>query len=251
MFEVPAAAAIPNLLLASLPRETYLKLLPGLSPVTLAFGDVLYEPEQAIRNVYFPSACLVSLLTIVEGHFALEVGMVGREGMVGSPLALGVAVSPVRALVQGGGPALRMNKAVFVSALRGSPPLQRGLDGYIHKLMGQISQTAGCNRFHDVEARLARWLLMTRDRVGAAEFPMTQRFLSHMLGVRRVGVSGAASAFQQRKLIEYRWGEIKILDHRGLEAAACSCYAAGAELIAPWRPARRAPGRSVAARRQK
>jgi CRP-like cAMP-binding protein len=137
-----------------------------------------------------------------------------------------------------------MNKARFLSALRGSPPLQRGLDGYIHKLMGQISQTAACNRFHDVEARLARWLLMTRDRVGAAEFPMTQRFLSHMLGVRRVGVSEAASAFQRRKLIEYRWGEIKILDHRGLEAAACSCYAGGSALIAPWRP-------GVAAGRQK
>jgi hypothetical protein len=130
--------------------------------------------------------------------------------------------------------------------------LQRGLDGYIHKLMSQISQTAGCNRFHDVQARLARWLLMTRDRVGSADFPMTQRFLSHMLGVRRVGVSEAASAFQQRQLIEYRWGAIKILDHRGLEAAACSCYATGAELIASWRPARHeARRRTVAAKRQK
>jgi CRP-like cAMP-binding protein len=141
-----------------------------------------------------------------------------------------------------------MNKARFVKELRGSPLLQRGLNEYIHKLMGQISQTAGCNRFHDVHARLARWLLMTRDRVGSGEFPMTQRFLSHMLGVRRGGVSEAASAFQQQRLIEYRWGAIEILNHRGLEAAACSCYAAGAELIAPWRPARRAIGnRRVAA----
>jgi CRP-like cAMP-binding protein len=130
--------------------------------------------------------------------------------------------------------------------------LQRALDGYIHKLMGQISQTAACNRFHDVHARLARWLLMTRDRVGSANFPMTQRFLSHMLGVRRVGVSEAASAFQQKRLIEYSWGTIKILDHRGLEAAACSCYASGAELIPAWRPARHeANRRSVAAKRQR
>src|SRR3954471_2974396 len=216
MPEHSAAGAIPNLLLASLPRETYRELLRGMTPVTLAFGDILYEPNVAIDNVYFPNASLVSLLTVVEGHLALEVGMVGREGMVGVPLALGIGVSPVRALVQGGGPALRMSKVGFLRALRGSPPLQRGLDGYIHKLMGQISQTAACNRFHGVDARLARWLLMTRDRVRSSDFPMTQRFLSHMLGVRRVGVSEAASAFQQQRLIEYRWGAISILDHRGL-----------------------------------
>ncbi len=219
-------AAIPNVLLASLPREAYLQLLPGLSPVTLAFGDVLYEPDTPIREVYFPSACLVSLLTVVEGHLALEVGLVGREGMVGAPLALGIEMSPVRALVQGGGPALRMNKARFLSKLRRSPPLQRALLGYIHTLMRQITQTAACNRFHVVEARLARWLLMTRDRVGSGEFRMTHEFLSTMLGVRRVGVTEAASAFQRRKLIEYSRGKIRILDHGGLEAACCSCYAA-------------------------
>jgi len=128
-------AAIPNNLLASLPRKAYLQLLPGLSPVTLAFGEVLYEPGRPMRDVYFPTASLVPLLTIVEDHLALEVGMVGREGMVGIPLALGIEVSPVRALVQGGGPALRMNRARFLSALRRSPPLQRGVRGYIHALI--------------------------------------------------------------------------------------------------------------------
>lgn len=217
-------AAVPNLLLASLPRKSYRDLLPSLAPVTLAFGDVLYEPEARIRDVYFPSDCLVSLLTVADRHFALEVGMVGREGMVGVALALGVAASPVRALVQGGGAAMRMSAARFATALRHSLPLQDGLHRYIHTLMNQISRTAACNRFHVVEARLARWLLMTRDRVGSGDFRMTHEFLAAMLGVRRVGVTEAASALQRRKLIEYSRGRIRILDRLGLEAASCSCY---------------------------
>ena len=215
---------IPNSLLAALPRKSYLRLLPGLVPVELVFGDVLYEAGQPIREVYFPSQSLVSLLTVVEGHLALEVGLVGREGMVGFPLALGVDVSPVRALVQGAGAALRMNAARFRKELGNSLPLQRELYRYVHAMMAQISQTAACNRFHVVEARLARWLLMTRDRVGSGEFRMTQEFLSNMLGVRRVGVTEAASALQRRKLIEYSRGNIRILDDRGLEEACCSCY---------------------------
>src|SRR2546421_3678578 len=182
----PSMAAVPNVLLAALPRETFRDLLQDLAPVTLAFGEVLYEPDAPMRYVYFPNTCLVSLLTIVEGHLALEVGLVGREGMVGIPLALGVDESPVRALVQGGGEALRMSKGRFVSALRKTPALERALGRYTHSLFGQISRTAACNRFHVVEARLARWLLMTRDRVGSGEFRMTHEFLSSMLGVRRV-----------------------------------------------------------------
>jgi CRP-like cAMP-binding protein len=218
-------ATVPNLLLASLPKTTYRALLPCLVPSTLAFGDVLYEPEARMRHVYFPSDCLVSLLTVTDRHFALEVGMVGREGMVGVALALGVTTSPVRALVQGSGAAMRMSSRRFASALRRSPALQEGLHGYIHGLMSQISRTAACNRFHVVEARLARWLLMTRDRLGADEFRMTHEFLAAMLGVRRVGVTEAASALQRRKLIEYSRGLIRVLDGAGLEAASCSCYA--------------------------
>ena len=217
-------AGIANRLLAALPRKDYQGLLSGLVPVDLVFGDVLYEPGMPIRDVYFPSQSLVSLLTVVEGHLALEVGMVGREGMVGVPLALGIDASPVRALVQGDGPALRMNAARFRGELRGSPPLQRALHRYVYTLMAQISQTAGCNRFHVVQSRLARWLLMTRDRVRSGEFRMTHQFLSLMLGVRRVGVTEAASALQRRKLIEYTRGNIRILDDRGLEQAACACY---------------------------
>jgi CRP-like cAMP-binding protein len=218
------AAAILNNLLAALPRKSYLRLLPGLTAVDLVFGDVLYDAGERIRDVYFPSRSLVSLLTLVEGHLALEVGMVGREGMVGIPLALGVDVSPVRALVQGAGPALKMNAVRFRTELKASPPLRRELHRYVHAMMAQVSQTAGCNRFHVVEARLARWLLMTRDRMRSGQFRMTHEFLSHMLGVRRVGVTEAASALERQKLIEYSRGNIRILDDRGLEAASCSCY---------------------------
>jgi CRP-like cAMP-binding protein len=218
-------ATTSNLLLASLPKNTYRNLMSALVPATLAFGDVLYEPNARVRHVYFPSDSLVSLLTVADRHFALEVGMVGREGMVGVSLALGVPLSPVRAKVQGGGEALRMSSSRFASALRHSPALRDGVHGYIHALMNQISRTAACNRFHVVEARLARWLLMTRDRLGSGEFRMTQEFLAAMLGVRRVGVTGAASALQRRSLIRYSRGLIRILDGPGLEAASCSCYA--------------------------
>lgn len=215
---------VPNSVLAALPRRAYEVLQSGLETVTFEFGEVLYEPNQEIRHVYFPSDSLVSLLTLVDNHSALEVGMVGREGMVGMALTLGSSVSPVRALVQGAGTALQMTTTRFLREFKRSPLLQRGLYKYLNALMAQITQTAACNRFHNVEGRLARWLLMTSDRVRSDQFELTQEFLSHMLGVRRVGVTEAASALQKRGLIEYRRGHLSILDHAGLEAASCPCY---------------------------
>jgi len=216
---------VANSLLAQLTGRNYQRLLPGLELVELKFGDVLYEPGQKIRHVYFPGNSLVSLLTLVDDRMALEVGMVGREGMVGLPLALGAVDSPVRALVQGAGTAMRMTSARFSKEFRKSPRLRQGVHHYANALMAQVSQTAACNRFHVVVARLARWLLMTRDRVRSGEFRLTHEFLGHMLGVRRVGVTTAARALQRRKLIDYTRGSIRILDHKGLEAAACECYA--------------------------
>jgi CRP-like cAMP-binding protein len=213
-----------NRLLAGLPHKSYAELLSGLNPVELVFGKVLYEPGDVIREVYFPGRSIVSLLTVVDGRDALEVGLVGHEGMVGVPLALGIDVSPVRALVQGAGPAMRMSAPRFRKAFDSSPPLRRSLNRYTYALMAQITQTAACNRFHTVEARLARWLLMTRDRIGSDKFRLTHEFLSHMLGVRRVGVTTAASALQRRGLIEYQRGDIEVLDRAGLEATACTCY---------------------------
>jgi CRP-like cAMP-binding protein/PAS domain-containing protein len=219
-----ARAGTPNRLLAALPPKEYERLLPGLEPLKLTYGDVLYEPGEQMQYVYFPNDCLVSLLTVVESHRALEVGLVGREGMIGSRLALGITASPVRALVQGTGTAVRMKSARFLQAFRRSTALQRLLFRFTDALMLQVTQTAACNRFHVVEKRLARWLLMTRERLPSGEFHLTHEFLADMLGVRRVGVTSAASALQRQKLIRYRRGVITILDQRALEAAACSCY---------------------------
>jgi CRP-like cAMP-binding protein len=236
-----------NSLLAALPRRDALRLLAALELVELTFGEVLYEPGDVIRHVYFPNDSLVSLLTLVDGHLALEVGLVGREGMVGIPLALGVDVSSVRALVQGSGTAMRMKSGRFRQEFSRCAPLQRALHRYTYVLMAQVTQTAACNRFHVVEARLARWLLMTRDRVRSEQFHLTQEFLSHMLGVRRVGVTEAAGALQRRKLISYSRGNIRILDQRGLEAASCRCYEIVME--AQESLARRPHGKAAGARR--
>jgi len=215
---------VANNLLAALPRKDYQRLLAGAEQVTLDFGDVLYEPEQPIRHVYFPNDSLVSLLTLADGHLALEVGMVGREGMLGIPVALGINESPARALVQGTGAALRMTSAHFRSEHGKCRALHREVSRCIHERMVQITQTAACNRFHPIEGRLARWLLMTRDRMATNHFCMTQEILGHMLGVLRVAVTNAAGDRQRRKLISYSRGEINILDGLGLEAAACACY---------------------------
>ncbi len=216
--------SVGNVLLAALPRTVSGHLHASLDQISLNYGEVLYEPGEQIRYVYFPVDSLVSLLTLVDRHQALEVGLVGREGMVGIPLALEVAFSPVRALVQGSGTALRMRAAPFLKELRQSPSLRRELHRYTYALMAQITQTAACNRFHVVEARLARWLLMTHDRMQSPRFRLTQDFLSQMLGVRRVGVTKAARTLQQNKLISYSRGNITILDRKGLETACCSCY---------------------------
>jgi CRP-like cAMP-binding protein len=215
---------VANRVLASIPPKQYQRLRAQLEPVTLKFGQVLYQPGKAIRHVYFPVDCLISLLTAVDKRRTLEVGMVGNEGMAGMPFILGMGVSGVRAIVQGAGNALRMDSARFRIEFDRNLPLQQALYRYTYALMAQISQTAACNRFHETEARLARWLLITRDRVGADEFPLTHEFLAHMLGLRREGVTEAASALKRRKLIGYNRGKIQILDTKGLKASSCSCY---------------------------
>ena len=216
--------SVPNRLLAALPRKDYEKLLPFLEPVELAFAEVLYEPHARIRHVYFPNDCFVLMLTSVDADRVAEVGLVGSEGMIGVPVLLGAAVSPFRAVVQGGGKATRMNIADFRREFSESAALRRELFLFTHLLMIQIAQTAACNRFHVVTQRMARWLLMTRDRVNSNEFRITQEFLALMLGVQRSRVSVSAGSLQGRKLIGYRRGTVTILDQTGLEAAACGCY---------------------------
>jgi CRP-like cAMP-binding protein len=215
---------VANRLLAALPSKEYQRLRPHLEEVTLPFGEVLYESGEIIRHVYFPNHGIVSLLSMVEERSTLEVGVVGNEGMVGISVFLGVGASLNQALVQGAGTAMSMKAHAMRKHVGHEGPLPDMLRRYANSLLAQISQTAACNRFHTVEARLARWLLMTHDRLRSNEFRLTQEFLSHMLGVRREGVTNAARALQQGNLISYVRGQITILDRAGLEEGSCGCY---------------------------
>ena len=221
-----------NHLIELLPRRDRARLLALCEPVPLVLSELLVEAGTPTRHVYFPTEGFISLVARVDGHPGLEVGMVGREGMVGAPLAVGVTISPLRALVQGPGSALRMGLVSFKRELAGSPALKRLLDRYFYVLMAQLVSSAGCLRFHLISPRLARWLLMTQDRAHDDSFHVTHEFLAYMLGVRRVGVTMAASALQRQGLITYRRGELSVLDRPGLEAAACSCYAADCKVYA-------------------
>lgn len=214
-----------NRLLASLSQNEYRRLLPRLKSISLIFGDVLYEAGDTIKHVYFPNDSIVSLLSTMSGRSTLEVGMVGNEGMAGLPIFMGVEVSRTRALVQGSGSAMRMTSAAVRQEASRLGALHRLLHRYSHSLLTQVSQSAACNRFHSVDTRLAKWLLMTSDRLGLEEFRMTQEFMSNMLGVRREGVNKAAGVLQENNLIRYRRGTITILDRRRLEANSCECYA--------------------------
>jgi CRP-like cAMP-binding protein len=213
-----------NRLLAALPHQDYRRMLAELEPVNLMYGEVLYQPGERLRHVYFPGDAHVSMLVVLDADNALEVGLVGHEGMVGVSLALGIDEAPARALVQGSGSALRMKAGAFLEELARCPTLQREVNRYAFVKLAQARQSAACNRFHPVPARLARWLLMTRDRVRADHFHLTHEFLSDMLGVRRAGVTQAASNLQRRALISYSRGHISILDAVGLAAASCPCY---------------------------
>ena len=203
-------AVVGNRLLAALPRTDRQRFLAGCEQVELVFAEVLAEPNERIRHVYFPTESFISLTTPADGGASLEVGLIGDEGMLGISLILGVDISPLHALVQGAGSALRMDGPRFRRELEQSPKLKCLLKRYLYVLMSQLAQTAACTRFHVVEARLARWILMTHDRAHSDEFHVTK----------------AASEMQDRKLIGYSRGNITILDRGGLEAASCGCYAA-------------------------
>ncbi|MHB8474446.1 MAG: Crp/Fnr family transcriptional regulator [Sulfuricaulis sp.] len=213
-----------NSVLGVLPPKENQRLFAHSEQVNLTYGDVLCEPGKQIRHVYFPNTGVISLLTPLDGHESVEVGLVGREGMAGMALFLGIGVSPVRMLVQGSGTATRMKAESFRNELKQNPMLQLELNHYLYTFMAQVAQTAACNRHHQIGERLARWLLMTHDRLLSNEFRLTQEFLAHMLGVRRVGVTRAAGLLQEKKLISYRRGNIIIHNRKGLERASCRCY---------------------------
>ena len=222
----PDNVLVKNQLLSALPRKEQQRLLAGCENVDIHFADILYEPQQKIRHVYFPVDSFVSYVRSMERGERVELGMIGSEGMLGISLALGIGVAPFYAIVQGTGSAWRMKADFFKKELENSATLRRRINRYIFVLLNQSAQNATCLRFHLVEQRLARWLLMTQDRAESDRLHLTQEFLSSMLGVRRVGVSNAASSLHEQKLISYSRGEINILDREGLIKAACPCYQA-------------------------
>lgn len=196
----------------------------------LGFADVLCESGRRIGHVYFPTRGFISLVTTLDDGARLEVGIVGDEGMLGTSLVLGVGASPQHAVVQGAGTALRMSAQAFRRHWLQNGELHARLDRYVHVMMRQLAQTAACTHYHLVEARLARWLLMSRDRAHRDQFHLTHEFLAYMLGVRRVGVTEAARALHERGLINYSRGAITILDNTGLEKTSCQCYERGKEM---------------------
>jgi len=222
----PFSAPVVNLLLAGLPRDEHNRVLECCETVDLRFGDILCEPDQPLLHAYFPLTGFVSRVTAIEGHPALEMGLVGNEGMLGATLSLGVNGAPMRAVVRGAGTALRMTASQLRRELSRGPFLVHTLHRYLYVHLAQLSQTAACTHFHSIEQRLACWLLLTHDRAHADHFRLTHADLADMLGVRRSGISIAAGALQQRGLIRYSRGQIVILDRQGLEAASCECYAA-------------------------
>lgn len=213
-----------NRLLAALPAKEYQRLLPQLEQVTLTFSEVIYEPGDTIRHVYFPTDSVISLLAAEGHHASLEVGMIGNEGMAGVSVFMGVEKSRTRALVQGAGACVRMESAALRKESNQVGSFHRLLHRYIHTILTQTSLASACNRFHTLDARLARWLLMTHDRIGSDEFRLTQEFMSNMLGVRREGVNKVAGNLQRHHLISYTRGHVTVLNRRGLERLSCECY---------------------------
>ncbi len=225
---MPNASALrappANRLLAALPAKEYQRLLPELENVTLTFAQIIYKPGDLIRHVYFPNNSIVSLLAAEDHHASLEVGMIGNEGMSGISVFMGVPRSRTLALVQGAGAAVRMKSAVLRRESDHVGAFHRLMHRYTHSLLTQMTLSSACNRFHTLNARLARWLLMTQDRIGTDQFRLTQEFMSNMLGVRREGVNKAAGDLQKGKLISYSRGQMAVLNRGGLEKISCACY---------------------------
>jgi len=212
-----------NWLLAGLPREEYERLAPHLNTVSLSLGEILFRPDDRIHDVHFPTTSAVSLLTDLEDGTGMEVGLVGREGIVGISAILGGSETKV-ATVQASGISHKLQAVKLHEEFNRGGALQRALLRYTHALMAQISQTVVCNARHHVEGRLARWLLMFQDRVGADEFELTHEFMANMLGVRRASISEIADKLQEMELIHYHHGHFTILDRQGLEEFTCECY---------------------------
>jgi CRP-like cAMP-binding protein len=216
--------AFENRLLASLPREEYERLRPQLEPVRLPQGKILYHAGDAVRHAYFLRGGMASLVSVTADGRATEVAMIGNEGVVGIPIALRISVAPYQVVMQLPANALRIRAEPLAAALERGGALQSLMLRYTHTVLTQVAQSAACNRFHRVRARLCRWLLVSRDRVQTDTIHLTQEFLSQMLGVPRTHVTMIAGALQEAGMIRHSRGKIQITDRPALEAAACECY---------------------------
>jgi CRP-like cAMP-binding protein len=220
----PADIPVRNSILAALLATEYKRLLPKLEHVTLKRGEIVYRADQEIEEVYFPEEAVVAMVDATADRRTVEVGIVGREGIVGVNIFLGGVVTPDRAIVQLPGGAMRMKSKDLRKEMRFGSPLQRLLLGYTRTFLAVISQSVACSQHHSVEQRLARWLLTMNDYAGSREFLMVHESIAAMLGVRRVGITGAASKLQAAALIGYRRGRISVLDKRGMGKKSCECY---------------------------
>jgi CRP-like cAMP-binding protein len=218
---------VTNTLIDALPRTARSRLLSICESVDLVAGYVVSDSDAPTRHVYFPTGSILSLTTSSKESPVLEVGMVGSEGMLGLQVVLSVDSVPLQASVRGPGTAWRVATEPFNRELAGSRALRQCLYGYLQVTMLQLTSQARCVRFHPINQRLARWLLMTHDRVHADSFSVTQALMAHMLGVRRVGIAKAAGAFQREGMIRYARGVLTIVDRKALESESCGCYATG------------------------
>ena len=222
MFDSPQMSA--NQLLMALPPKEYQRLIPYIKPVNLILGQVIYEPQQVIKEVYFPVSSMISLVSMMKDNSTTEIGLVGNEGIVGIPVFLGGNIFTNRAIVQIEGNAMKMDADVLRREFERGEQLQKKLLLYTQARLTQVTQIAACKSHHLIEERLARWLLSVHDSVHNNELPLTQKFISEMLGVRRASVTEAAIALQKAGLIGYRRGQITILKREELEQKACECY---------------------------
>lgn len=213
-----------NRLVDDLAPSHYAGFVAACELVTLNYGQIVYEKSQPLTHVYFPLTAILVKVAELSGHHALGLVQIGNEGMQGATLILGIKTAPLRVLVHGPGTALRMDVSTFENFLRDIPSLPAALGRYFHLLLQEIARTAACAHFHELDARLVRWLLLTHDRSLADHFRLTHQLLADMLGVRRSTVSVAASVLQNKNLISYSRGEIRVLDRAGLEALCCQCY---------------------------
>ena len=215
---------VENRILAALPQQEYQRLLPKMEKVFLEYHQPLFEPDQRIEHVYFPDSGVVSLLNVMENGDTAEVGLVGYEGIAGLPVFLDADSVSSLAVVQIEGEGMRMKTKDFREEANRQGPLHRLLQRYTQTLLMQVSQSAACNRFHSMDERFCRWILMSHDRVRKDTFPMTQEFVSQMLGARRPTISVVAAMLQKAELIRYSRGKMTVLDRKGLETGSCECY---------------------------